>query len=239
MRLDHIAYRCLDRDAAVLFFKQAFGYMEQAEFNIDLEDGSVAKCLALEPPEKRVGAPFRTMPGLLCATYFSPNSSEDKWMSVVDGAMAPRAPRGLGWAAASASWCWKWARKAWFYAKEALHLVSWRPIEYHMAPEIFVSEGPEGSLIHSWVKKNCPGLNGGIHHLAYEVEDVAATMAEWKAKGFLFTTEDVLECEDLKQCFTQPNPHTGVIYEFIERKGKNGFCQGNVARLMNSTAHLS
>lgn len=110
--------------------------------------------------------------------------------------------------------------------------------EYHIPPEIFVSEGPAGGLIRQWVEKWCPGRAGGIHHLAYEVDDVKATMREWAERGFVFTTDDALECDDLTQCFTRPNPFTGVIYEFIERKGSHGFCQANVARLMGSTADL-
>lgn len=177
MRLDHIAYRVKDRRTAVGFFMDAFGYKEQAVFDIELEDGSRAECMALEPPEKRNGCMF-TMD-------FSPDLS------------------------------------------------------YHMAPEIFVSDGPPGGLIYNWVEQWCPGRAGGIHHLAYEVGNVQDTMREWVEKGFLFTTKDPLECDDLNQCFTQPNPFTGIIYEFIERKGLHGFCKDNVAKLMNSTAHLS
>jgi 4-hydroxyphenylpyruvate dioxygenase-like putative hemolysin len=93
-------------------------------------------------------------------------------------------------------------------------------------------------LIDNWVNTWGRGT-GGIHHLAYEVENVADTMATWQAKGWLFTTATPLACDDLVQVFTQPNPITGVIYEFIERKGQHGFCKDNVAQLMQSTAHLS
>lgn len=109
---------------------------------------------------------------------------------------------------------------------------------YHLAPEIFVSDGPEGSLIDQWVNTWGRGT-GAIHHMAYMVDSVPEIMAEWQAKGFEFTTEEPLECEDLVQVFTQPNPITGIIYEFIERKGQHGFCQDNVADLMYSTRHLS
>jgi catechol 2,3-dioxygenase-like lactoylglutathione lyase family enzyme len=172
MRLDHVAYRVKNRQQAVAFFCEAFGYRVQTEFEITLEDGSVALCTALEPSEKPEG-------------YQGP--------SMVDG--------------------------------------------FHLAPEIFVSDGPEGSLIDNWVNSWGRGT-GGIHHLAYEVDDVAATMATWQAKGWLFTTTQPLACDDLVQVFTQPNPITGVIYEFIERRGRHGFCKDNVASLMQSTAHL-
>jgi 4-hydroxyphenylpyruvate dioxygenase-like putative hemolysin len=58
MRLDHVAYRVRDRQEAVKFFQDAFGYKHQAEFEIKLEDGSTATCTSLTPPEKLIEAPF-------------------------------------------------------------------------------------------------------------------------------------------------------------------------------------
>lgn len=176
MRLDHMAYRVKDREKAVAFFCEAFGYTVQTEFWITLEDGSKAKCTALEPPEKA---------GLGDKPNF------------INGA-------------------------------------------YHLAPEIFVSAGDPGSLIDRWVDKWAgPGQMGAVHHMAYQVDSVQGTMDNWRAQGFAFTTDEPLECDDLIQVFTQPNPYTGIIYEFIERKGQHGFCQDNVVKLMNSTKHLS
>lgn len=109
---------------------------------------------------------------------------------------------------------------------------------YHLAPEIFVSDGPPGSVIDDWVNSWGHGV-GGVHHLAYEVDDVQAKMDEWKAKGWLFTTPVPLKCEDLTQVFSMPNPFTGVIYEFIQRRGQRGFCRDNVAKLMSSTKDLN
>lgn len=109
-------------------------------------------------------------------------------------------------------------------------------LEYHMAPEIFVSEGTDGSVVADWVAKR-DGV-GGIHHLAYQVENVAETMNEWKEKGFAeFTTPEPLSCPGLVQVFTKPSELTGIIYEFIERETQ-GFCQENVKDLMDSTKYL-
>jgi len=110
--------------------------------------------------------------------------------------------------------------------------------EYHLAPEIFVSDGPEGSIVGDWVKAR--GGIGGIHHIALLTDDVRATMKLWIDRGFAeFTTTDVLTCpeDELDQVFTKPNPLTGVIYEFIKR-GAKGFCNKNVERLMTSTKGL-
>lgn len=105
--------------------------------------------------------------------------------------------------------------------------------EYHLAPEIFVSDGSKGSIVGDWVAER-NGV-GGIHHLAYQVESVQAKVDEWREKGYAeFSSEEPLKCPDLTQIFTKPSVLTGVIYEFIER-GKHGFCQDNVKDLMLST----
>jgi catechol 2,3-dioxygenase-like lactoylglutathione lyase family enzyme len=104
---------------------------------------------------------------------------------------------------------------------------------YHLAPEIFVSDGSPGSVVGDWVKSR-DGI-GGIHHLAYQVESVEKIAEEWYRNGWAnFTTAKPLKCPDLTQIFTVPHPLTGVIYEFIER-GKHGFCKDNVKALMEST----
>lgn len=109
-------------------------------------------------------------------------------------------------------------------------------IDYHLAPEIFVSDGDPDSSVGKWVAKR-DGI-GGIHHLAYQVDSVQAKMDEWKKNGYAeFTTENPLTCPGLVQCFTKPSDLTGVIYEFIER-GEHGFCKDNVKSLMESTKDL-
>ncbi len=55
MRLDHIAYRTLDRKKTAQFFIDALGYKIQQEFTIEFDDGTNAQCIALEPPEKQKG----------------------------------------------------------------------------------------------------------------------------------------------------------------------------------------
>lgn len=107
------------------------------------------------------------------------------------------------------------------------------PQEYHLAPEIFVSEGQPGSIVEKWVNDR-NGI-GGIHHLAYQVDDVKAKMKEWEEKGYAeFLSKEPLTCPGLTQVFTKPSELTGVIYEFITR-GEHGFCRENVKALMEST----
>lgn len=191
IRLDHIAYRVKDRVRTADFFIQAFGYKVQTEFDLKFDDGTMARCFALEPPEKAAVEIPWTIP-------FEQLSVPAKWME------------GQGWVTDS-----------------AISTV------YHMAPEIFVSDGDSGSIVGEWVRKR-DGI-GGIHHLAYQVESVQGKMDEWREKGYAeFTTSKPLTCPDLTQVFTKPSYLTGVIYEFIER-GRHGFCADNVKDLMLST----
>jgi hypothetical protein len=106
-------------------------------------------------------------------------------------------------------------------------------VDFHLAPEIFVSDGDPDSVVGKWVaaRENI----GGIHHLAYQVDNVQAIMTEWQEKGYAeFLSDKPLTCPGLQQVFTKPSELTGVIYEFINR-GKQGFCQENVLSLMDST----
>lgn len=104
---------------------------------------------------------------------------------------------------------------------------------YHLPPEIFVSDGNPGSIVGDWVEAR--GGIGGIHHIAYQVDDVESTIKEWKEKGYAeFSSENPIICPGLTQIFTKPSELTGVIYEFIKRD-EFGFCKENVRKLMEST----
>ena len=103
----------------------------------------------------------------------------------------------------------------------------------HEPCEIFVSDGPKGSIVGDWVEER--GGVGGVHHIAYQVADVEATMKQWKDKGYAeFYSEEPMTCPGRVQVFTKPSELTGVIYELISREGK-GFCEVNVKGLMEST----
>lgn len=113
----------------------------------------------------------------------------------------------------------------------------WKPTQYHMAPEIFVSDGTPESVVGKWVAAR--GGIGGVHHMAYQVESVQAKMDEWRAKGWgEFSSEAPMTCPGLTQVFSVPHALTGIIYEFIERSGQ-GFCKDNVKQLMESTERFS
>ena len=108
--------------------------------------------------------------------------------------------------------------------------------EYHMAPEIFVSEGTDGSIVDKWVNST-PNGQGGIHHLAYSVRSIEEKVKQFKKRGVKFLSDDIIDCpeDNMRQIFTKPQPLLGgVIIELIER-GDKGFCQNSVKELMEST----
>lgn len=187
MRLDHIAYRTSDRKKTAQFFIDALGYRVQTEFDIDFPDGSKAKCIALEPPEKPKVEGLHWVINQYVGNAFMPGSS----------------------------------------------IESDKVAQFHLPPEIFVSDGSPDSIVGKWVARR-DGI-GGVHHIAYQVESVEKTMNEWKEKGYAeFASAAPLTCPGLTQVFTKPSELTGVIYEFIER-GEHGFCVANVKDLMEST----
>ena len=100
---------------------------------------------------------------------------------------------------------------------------------------IFLSEGEGGGgVVKEWVKQH----GNALHHIAYAVDDIKAEVAEMKRKGIPFTTDEILDSEELLQIFTKPAPETGVIHEVIQRKGNKSFSTTNIKRLMASTKDL-
>lgn len=112
------------------------------------------------------------------------------------------------------------------------------PVEHHLAPEIFISDGSDGSIVGDWVKAR--GNVGGIHHMAYQTDNIDAVVEEWRSWGVEFLSDSIIDCpeDDLRQIFTKPlDMAGGIIFELIER-GSKGFCQNSVKDLMNSTKEV-
>lgn len=98
MRIDHIAYRVKDKEKTAEFLMDFLGYKKpddlQEGFDIRFEDGTWAKCLVLEPPEKTstqvpwkifdVGSLFNSIEHHLAPEIFvssgSPESIVDEWV---------------------------------------------------------------------------------------------------------------------------------------------------------------
>jgi methylmalonyl-CoA/ethylmalonyl-CoA epimerase len=59
----------------------------------------------------------------------------------------------------------------------------------------------------------------GIHHIAYEVEDIEAEMERMRAEGFRLLNESPKEGADNKLvCFLHPKDTNGVLVEFCQEK---------------------
>ena len=102
---------------------------------------------------------------------------------------------------------------------------------------IFVDQGLQTeNIISKWVAKN----GSGLHHMAYLVEDIAATSAQLKKQGMKFTTDHLIDSGGgLKQLFSEPDPVTGLITEIIQRDKKDVFfVRENVLQLIKSTEGL-
>lgn len=95
-------------------------------------------------------------------------------------------------------------------------------VMFHMAPEIFISEGPSGSIVGDWViHRNVLG-HGGIHHIAYQTFQIKKTKRALEEAGIEFVG-DIIDCPDdnLKQVFSKPIRHLGdIVIELIQRGDK-------------------
>lgn len=166
MRLDHIAYRVLEKNSARKFFEDQLGYYLLNEF----EPMPGVSCFALGPAAQKRYMNNRTL----------------------------HPPFSLG---------------------------------FHDLPcEIFISEGEPGTVVREWVENT----GGGVHHMAYNVEDVQETIDAWVGVDFL--TPKAIEDKGITQAFTKPITEIGgVIIELISRKPGVNFSSKNVKKLMQST----
>ncbi len=60
---------------------------------------------------------------------------------------------------------------------------------------------------------------GGMHHLCFEVDDIAGMLAELKEKGVRLINETPLELPGRKMAFVHPKSTGGVLVELYEVTG--------------------
>ncbi len=68
----------------------------------------------------------------------------------------------------------------------------------------------------SGVAKFLAERGGGMHHLCFEVDDIAAKLAEMKAKGVRLINETPIELPGRKMAFIHPKSTGGVLVELYE-----------------------
>ena len=72
---------------------------------------------------------------------------------------------------------------------------------------------------HSVIKRFIDKRGEGLHHLAFEVEDIYAEMKRLQAEGFVLLNETPKEGADNKLiCFLHPKNTSGVLIELCMEK---------------------
>ena len=78
--------------------------------------------------------------------------------------------------------------------------------------ELLEATSPESPIARFIEKKG-----EGIHHIAFEVDDLAATMKELRKKGFNLLSEEPKRGADNKLiCFVHPRSANGVLVEICQ-----------------------
>lgn len=77
----------------------------------------------------------------------------------------------------------------------------------------------ESSHAHGVIAKYIDKKGEGMHHIAFEVEDILAEMARLKTEGFVLLNELPKEGADNKLvCFLHPKGTNGVLIELCQEK---------------------
>jgi methylmalonyl-CoA/ethylmalonyl-CoA epimerase len=88
----------------------------------------------------------------------------------------------------------------------------------------------QGTEPESQVSRLIENFGPGVAHIAMEVEDVAASVRELKARGLRFDTS-VIEGPGLVQAFSSRCSNSGISFELIHRTSEHGFLSTNVQQL--------
>lgn len=80
----------------------------------------------------------------------------------------------------------------------------------------FVKPTTDDSPVAKILKERGPGM----HHLCFEVDDIAGMMADLKTKGVRLLSEAPIELEGRKMAFVHPKSANGVLVELYEVTGK-------------------
>lgn len=79
--------------------------------------------------------------------------------------------------------------------------------------ELLEATGPDSPIAKFLAKKG-----EGIHHIAFDVDDIVAEMARLKAEGFVLLNEAPKKGADQKLvCFVHPKETNGVLIELCQQ----------------------
>ena len=80
--------------------------------------------------------------------------------------------------------------------------------------ELLESTSPDG-VIAGYIEKK----GEGMHHIAFEVDDIVEEMQRLKGQGFILLSEEPKEGADNKLvCFLHPKTTNGVLIEICQEK---------------------
>ena len=83
--------------------------------------------------------------------------------------------------------------------------------------ELLESVGPEG-IIAKYIERK----GEGMHHIAFEVDDIIAEMVRLKDAGFVLLNHEPKKGADNKLvCFVHPKDTNGVLIELVMDRNKN------------------
>lgn len=97
-------------------------------------------------------------------------------------------------------------------------------VEAYQAHCLFTKYGPEESPVElviptGGVLTEYNNGKGGIHHIAFEVEDVAAAKKEYEEKGFMMLEDTPANgAGGIIVNFLRPRFGLGVLVEFVEQR---------------------
>ena len=97
------------------------------------------------------------------------------------------------------------------------------PVESEHVNTIFYQVGPnkiellEATHADSAIAKFIEKKGEGIHHIAFEVDDIVAEMERLKSEGFVLLNEQPKQGADNKLiCFVHPKSSNGVLIELCQ-----------------------
>jgi methylmalonyl-CoA epimerase len=88
----------------------------------------------------------------------------------------------------------------------------------------------QGLQASSQVSRYVNHFGQGVQHMAFEVDNIGEVVKTLSAQGVAFST-DLLIGPGLTQIFTKRDKTSGMMYEFIERTGEEGFQESNINNL--------
>ena len=83
---------------------------------------------------------------------------------------------------------------------------------------VLLKSTAKGSQIERYLEKYGPG----VQHVAFKVHNIEETYQRLSDQGVKFSTS-IIEAPNLKQVFTERDPNTGMMHEYVERTENSGF----------------